>query len=166
VTAHTSRRALLAAASPLLLAGCKAVGALGPLPKTAPDVLTLDHAIMAEELIVARYQAALTALGQDKAASLVGALLGEHQEHLDQLKRRLILPPRLATASQAPSPTAPAAPAGRGAVLAGLAAAERAASVRLARQLLGVPPALAQLMASISASEAAHAVLLAQAGRA
>lgn len=168
MAAEPTRRAALTAAVavPLLLAGCHPVAALGPLPEPAPDVVTLSHAIAAEELMVARYQAALGApVSQGRVLAVIRALLRDHQAHLDQLRRRLILPPRLATASPGPSPSPPPVPAGRGRLLADLTAAERAASARLARQLLDVPPALAQLMASIGASEAAHAVVLAQAGR-
>ncbi|HXP19381.1 MAG TPA: hypothetical protein VN840_07025 [Streptosporangiaceae bacterium] len=168
MAADPTRRVVLtaAAAVPVLLAGCKGVGALAPLPGLAPDVVALDHAIAAEQLMVVRYQAALDALtSKGKEMTVIRALLGEHQEHLDQLRGRLILPPRLATASPGPTPTAPPL-AGDGQLLADLAAAEQAASARLLRQLLEVPPALAQLMASIGASEAAHAVLLARAGKA
>jgi hypothetical protein len=115
--------------------------------------------------MVVRYQAALDALtSQGKEMTVIRTLLGEHQAHLVQLRGRLILPPRLATASPGPTPSAPSS--GRGQVLADLAAAEQAAAARLLGQLLDVPPALAQLMASIGASEAAHAVLLARVGRA
>lgn len=154
---------MAAAAAPLLLAGCQGVGALGPLPSPAPDVVMLHHAIGAEELMVARYAAAVGALaGQTRAAAAVAVLLTEHQEHLDQLRSRLILPPRLATARPSPSPSPPPTPTGGHQVLAELVAAERAASNRLQQELLGAPPALAQLLASIGASEAAHVVVLAQ----
>ena len=46
-----------------------------------------------------------------------------------------------------------------------LAAAERAAAVRLGRELLTAPPSLAQLLASISAAEATHVPVLRAAGR-
>jgi len=167
VAADPTRRVVLtaAAAAPLLLAGCKGVGALGPLPKPASAVVTLDHAITAEELMVARYQAALGALtGQAKITTVIGTLLAEHQAHLDRLRSLLILPPRMATASPSPSPSPPAVPTGHSQVIAELTAAERAASTRLTQQLLGAPPPLAQLMASIAASEAAHPVVLLQAG--
>src|SRR6266568_4274974 len=95
-----------------------------------------------------------------RARAMVDAVLAEHREHLAQLRARLVLPPRLATASPRPSPTPPPVPAGRHKILAGLAAAEAAASDRLVAQLPAVPPAVAQLMASIAASEAAHVVQL------
>jgi hypothetical protein len=174
VAADPGRRAMLTAAVavPLLLAGCKGVGALGPLPALAPDVVSLGHAITAEELMVARYQAALGALtDRPHITALLAALLAEHQAHLVQLRSRLILPPRLATASPSasPGPSSPTVPvpppAGVTQVLAELTAAERAACARLARQLLDAPPELAQLMASIGASEATHIVVLARARR-
>jgi hypothetical protein len=172
VAADPGRRVMLTAAVavPLLLAGCKGVGALGPLPTLAPDVVSLDHAITAEELMVARYQTALGVLtGRPHITALLAALLAEHQAHLVQLRSRLILPPRLATDSPSPSPSSQPVPvpppAGVTQVLAELTAAERAACARLARQLLDAPPELAQLMASIGASEATHIVVLARARR-
>jgi hypothetical protein len=173
VKAEPTRRLVLAAAgaAALTLAGCKGIAVLGPRPKPGSDVLTLEHSIAAEELMIARYQSALAALAnaagtkpaskadqRDKA--LVTEVLAEHRAHLVQLKARLILPPRLATASPRPRPTAPPPPAERRRMLAGLATAEAAASDRLIGQLAAVPPELAQLMASIAASEAAHVVLL------
>src|SRR5215472_7556882 len=176
VRAEPTRRAMLVAAGAgsLALAGCKGITALGARPKMHADVIALDHAITAEELMIARYRLALAAMpaaqhhaggtGKPKAGgpdrAVVAALLAEHKEHLVQLRARLILPPRLATASPQPSPTPQAAPAARHQILAELAAAEAAASDRLVGWLPEVPPALAQLMASIAAAEAAHVVHL------
>ena len=173
MTAEPTRRLVLAAAAAgsLTLAGCKGISVLGPLPRPGADVVTLRDAIAAEELMVARYQSAQGALaapgGAASAAnagasvrSLVADLLAEHQAHLLQLRARLVLPPRLATASPRPSPTPPPVPDGQHRMLAELAAAETAASDRLIGQLAHVPPELAQLMASIAASEAVHVVLL------
>ena len=176
VRAEPTRRLMLVAAGAcsLALAGCKGITVLGTRPETAADVVALEHAITAEELMIARYRLALAALpagqhqaggtGKPKAGgadrAVVAALLGEHREHLAQLRARLILPPRLATASPQPSPTPSAAPSGRHRILAELAAAEAAASDRLVGLLPAVPPALAQLMASIAAAEAAHVVHL------
>lgn len=176
VRAEPTRRLTLVAAGAcsLALAGCKGLTALGARPKVDEDVIALDHAITAEELMIARYRLALAALpagqhhaggtGKAKAGgpdrAVVAALLAEHKEHLAHLRARLILPPRLATASPQPSPTPPAAPAAPHQILAELAAAEAAASDRLVSWLPEVPPALAQLMASIAAAEAAHVVHL------
>ena len=173
MTAEPTRRLVLAAAAAgsLTLAGCKGVSALGPLPRPGADVVTLRDAIAAEELMVARYQSAhtaLTAAGGSARSGTTGAgpralladLLSEHQAHLLQLRARLVLPPRLATASPRPSPTPPPVPPGQHRILAELATAEAAASDRLIGQLAHVPAELAQLMASIAASEAVHVVLL------
>lgn len=171
MSAEPTRRVMLrAAASGLLLAGCKGVSVLGPLPKLTADVVTLDHAIAAEELMVARYELAVseaatfatptTRSGQARLTTLLSELLAEHRAHLTALRSRLVLPPRLATAKPRPSPVPPALPADRHGLLAELAAAERAACASLMTQLLDVPPALAQLMASIGASEATHVVVL------
>ena len=172
MTAEPTRRLVLAAAAAgsLTLAGCKGISVLGPLPKPGADVVTLRDAIAAEELMVARYQSAQSALTASggtgrrrrpaRAGSLVADLLAEHQAHLLQLRARLVLPPRLATASPRPSPTPPPVPHAQHRMLTALATAEAAASDRLIGQLARVPPELAQLMASIAASEAAHVVLL------
>lgn len=177
--AEPSRRLVLAAAAAgsLTIAGCKGITALGPVPKPGPDVVTLEHAIAAEELMVARYRSAVKALaaagsgsgtaGASKAVrakAAVSAILTEHEAHLDQLRSRLVLPPRLATAKPRPSPVPPPLPAGRHAILARLAGAETSASDRLIGWLADVPPPLAQLMASIAASEAAHVVVLGHPG--
>jgi len=171
VVAEPTRRLVLAAAAAgsLTLAGCKGITALGPVPKPGTAVLTLEHTIAAEELMIARYEAAVTALagagdGSVTARQAASAILAEHQAHLAQLRALLILPARLATASPRPSPTPPPLPAGRHRILAELAAAETAASDRLISGLAAVPPGLAQLMASVAASEAAHVVLLGHPG--
>jgi hypothetical protein len=173
VVAEPSRRLVLAAAAigSLTVAGCKGITALGPVPKPGRDVVTLEHAIAAEELMVARYQSAMIALTsaaatgkQARARAAVAAILTEHEAHLDHLKSRLVLPERLATRKPRPSPTLAPLPSGRHAILADLAAAETGASDRLIGWLTDVPPALAQLMASIAASEAAHVVLLGHPG--
>ena len=178
MVAQPSRRVLLAAAAggSLTLAGCKGITALGPVPKPGRDVVTLEHAIDAEEKMVARYRSAVTALAAGapgsaavgskaaRAKAEVEGILAEHEAHLTRLKSRLVLPPRLATAKPRPSPTPPPLPSGRHAILASLAAAETAASDQLIGWLADVPPALAQLMASIAASEAAHVVLLGHPG--
>ena len=176
VVAQPSRRLVLAAAAgSLTVAGCKGITALGPVPKPGRDVVRLEHAIDAEELMVARYRSAVTALAAEmgsaggtgksaRAKAAVERILTEHEAHLAQLRSRLVLPPRLATAKPRPSPTPPPTPSGRHAILASLATAETTASDRLIRWLADAPPALAQLMASIAASEAAHVVLLGHPG--
>lgn len=175
MVAEPTRRVMLAAAAAgsLGLAGCQGLAVLGPLPKPAPDVVTLEHAIAAEELMVAIYRAASGRLAETRPArgsatrlsAVVASIQAEHQAHLTRLRARLVLPPRMKrTTFRAgrPSPL----PADRHGIIRALVADEQAAAARLTSQLLDVPSALAQLMASIAASEAAHVVYLHRAGSA
>jgi hypothetical protein len=161
-----SRRSLLVAASaalPALLAGCKGVQALGTPPPPPREIRALQAAIRAEELMVARYSTALTRLPTSNGGLLaaVRAVHTEHAAHLRQLRSRLIEP------AGAPTPSAPRAPvfaagSSPSSVLGALEQAELAASNRLLEQLPVLPPALAQLFASIAASEATHVPFLQQ----
>ena len=165
--ADLTRRSVLAATAmtvPLVAAGCKGVGGLGTLPKAAPDVAVLHHAIATEQALITRYHAALA--GSPGLAGTLGPLLAQHREHLARLTSMLIVPatPR-ATPRPSPSATAGAARP-RAATLAALEAAETDAASSLVRRLALAPPALAQLLASIAASEASHALLLRRDGAA
>jgi hypothetical protein len=145
-----------AMAFPLLAAGCKGVMALGTPPRPQPDVAVLDDAITAEKLMITRYHAAIA--GSPGQAAFLTPLLAQHQEHAARLTP-LLVNPRPASRAPAPSPAAtPPAP-----TLAALQAAEENAADALVRHLAEVTPALAQLLASIAASEATHAVALGQA---
>jgi len=177
-----ARRTLLiasAAALPVLLTACRGVEALGTPPPPPTDVDTLRNAIEHEAALVASY-AALTAAGGSaapgsqagapgsqagaaggRAATALAVVLGDHRQHLAQLKSRLVEP------AGHSSPAAGAA-TGRGGALetiAELEQAEQAASDRLIAQLAGLPPTLAQLFASIAASEATHVPYLKAARR-
>jgi hypothetical protein len=177
MTPGLSRRALLtasAAALPLFVTGCKGIQALGTPPPPPADVRTLQAAISAEETMVARYASALRLLTPPRsvqygasasvfaAYASARAVHAEHVAHLAQLRSRLIEPPGTRPSahppplspSSGPSPVAGAS--GRDAVLGELAMAEQAASDRLIGDLDGLPPSLAQLFASIAASEATH----------
>jgi hypothetical protein len=159
-TGGPSRRVVLAASAaaiPLLVSACRGVQVLGAPPPPAPDVRLLRSAISAERLLIATYRAAIPHASADPTASAVLAgLLAEHEQHLAQLDSRLVVPAGSAD-SAAPRTAVPASiPAGMPAALATLAGAEQAAAQRLATQLLDVPPSLAQVLASISASEATH----------
>jgi hypothetical protein len=152
------RRTVLAAAAmtfPLLAAGCKDIGGLGTPPAPLPDADVLGEAITAEKLMIARYQAAMS--GSPGQAALLAPLLAQHRAHLTRLAARLLDPrPASSTArSLSPAP-AMASPAG----LSALQAAEEDAANGLVRHLAEVTPSLAQLLASIAASEASHAVAL------
>src|SRR5262249_28329388 len=118
VVAEPSRRlVLVAAAGSLTLAGCTGIKVLGPVPKPGADVDALERAIAAEELMIARYTSALSPLREfgvtgkhsanavKRAKAVITAIHAEHKAHLAQLRSRLVLPPRLATAKPRPSPT-------------------------------------------------------------
>jgi hypothetical protein len=171
VASDPTRRAVVAAAAalPLLIAGCKGTQALGTPPVPAPDVARLRAAIRAEQDLVASYQAMLGRPGAGRGAehAILTAVLTEHQDHLHQLRDRLIPgSPRAAGSAPLPRPRAAALPADGRQALGELLRAERAASDRLLSQVPAVPPALAQLFASISASEATHVLALHAAGAA
>ncbi len=167
MTDGPTRRAVLvvsAAAVPLLVTACRGVQVLGAPPPAAPDITQLRSAIAAERLMIHRYGLAHTRVsGHPAAAGRLAALLTEHQQHLALLQARLVVPAGSATAA-APD-GAPAAirplPDDLDGALAALAAEEQAAAQRLGRQLQVMPPSLAQLLASIAASEATHVPVLA-----
>jgi hypothetical protein len=159
----------------LALAGCRSSDAFAgpdPLagrPSPSPDVITLQAVIAAEQTMIKLYQAAVDGhLAAGQAHSLEG-LLAQHRQHLGLLQARLVLPPGAPAAS--PSGAVTVSPSGAvtvspsGAVtgpvtIARLRAAERASAASLVRRLVTVPPALAQLFASIAASDATHAMAL------
>jgi hypothetical protein len=173
--AGVSRRTLLAASAaalPLLLTACKGVQALGTPPPPAPDIVALRTAISAEEVMVARYAAVLKPYRSGGTTSTqspdlvivtaVKAVYTEHVAHLAQLRSRLVESPGSAP-SPSPSPSPSASPSQTAPVTGPIASeltmleqAEQAASDRLIGQLGGLPPTLAQLFASIAASEATH----------
>jgi hypothetical protein len=168
LAAGPTRRAVLAASAaavPLLVSACQGVQVLGAPPAAPADVRLLRSAIAAERLMVSRYRAAVAQAGSAGSAghAAVGVLSGilvEHEQHLAQLSARLVVP--ASSASKSP-PTAGAnapLPTGLANVIGVLETAEQGASDTLASQLLRVPPSLAQLMASISASEATHVPVL------
>jgi len=170
-----ARRTLLiasAAALPVLLTACRGVEVLGTPPPPPADVQTLRSAIEHEAALVASY-AALTATGGSAApgshagtaggrtAAVLAAVLADHRQHLAQLKSRLVEPAGRSSAAAGPA-------AGRGGTIqtiAELEQAEQAASDRLIAELAGLPPTLAQLFASIAASEATHVPYLKAARR-
>jgi hypothetical protein len=155
-----------AAALPALLAiaGCRSSDVFAgpdPLagrPPLSPDVITLQEVIAAERAMIALYQAAVSA-GARPARGLAG-VLAQHQQHLSRLQASLVLPPGSVSASASASPSASVSPSSSRVTIAQLRAAERASAADLVRRLGGVPPALAQLFASIAASDATHVAAL------
>jgi hypothetical protein len=163
----TRRRVMAAAAAALPLAavsGCSGLKVLGTPPPPPADIVSLQAAIAAEQVMVDRYRAVLSdAAGAAPALTpVLSPLLTEHLAHLSQLRSRLIVPAGSA-ASASPSPpgrsakNVPAAPA---ASVAFLRAAEQAAAAAMRSRVPHAPAALAQLYASISASEATHVPVL------
>jgi hypothetical protein len=176
VAADPTRRVVIAAAAVLPLvavSGCDGADVLASPPSPAPGVGLLRAAIAAEQLMITRYAAVLRDLRNHGAgagtaggspAALTAALeplLAEHRAHLTQLRSRLIVP--AGSASPSPSRRAagvPAVPTAPAAAVAFLRAAEQAAATAMLDRLRGAPASLAQLFASISASEATHVPVL------
>jgi hypothetical protein len=132
----------------------------GP-PSPAPAVVTLQAVIAAEHTMIRLYQAAI---GGDLAAARTHGLeplLAEHEQHLARLQARLIVPAGAQASPSASPGAASGAAAARGPVtIARLRAAERASAAGLVQRLGPVEPALAQLFASIAASDATHVTAL------
>ena len=98
------RRILLASATalPLLLgtAGCRSSSLFaGPDPLAGPpplghNVLALQAVIASEENMINLYRAAINgAPGTTPQSRTLGPLLAQHEQHLAQLRARLIEPP-------------------------------------------------------------------------
>jgi hypothetical protein len=155
--------AVAAVAAPLLATGCsKGFGAMDTPPAPRPDVAVLTAAIASEKLMIARYQAVLAASpGQ---AGKLDPLLADHRAHLAALTRRLV--PGAARPTPSPRTGQPQVPAAASAAVAYLGGAENAAAAALLSHLATASPSLAQLLASIAASEATHAAALGVTGSA
>jgi hypothetical protein len=156
-----SRRQLLAASPttlPLFLAlsACRGTAVLGAPPTVSPQTQTLLHAVTAEQNLIWIYNKAIAAYSG--LAPTLAPLRVEHEAHLAELCSRVIEPP----GKQLPDTVTarPALGATRAAALAQLRAAEQAAVKTLMSRLSGASPSLAQLYASIAASEATHVSLL------
>jgi hypothetical protein len=156
-----------AAALPALLAtaGCRSSDAFAgpdPLagrPALSPDVITLQAVIAAEQAMITLYQAAVDAnLRATGRVLVLEGLLAQHRQHLGLLQARLVLPAGSPSASPAASPSPGAGPGQ--VTIARLRAAERASTADLLRRLVTAQPALAQLFASIAASDATHVAAL------
>ena len=175
------RRILLASATtlPLLLAtaGCRSSDVFAgpdPLagrPPLGHNVLTLQAVIAAEENLIRLYQGAIngdsrtaTREPQQARSRMLRPLLAQHEQHLAQLRARLIEPPGQTDQTTGPAASAAASPRPARVTTAQLRAAERASAGDLVQRLATMEPALAQLFASIAASDATHATALAAKG--
>lgn len=149
---------------------------LGSAPPLAHDTVVLQAVITAEERLVALYESVLAGPrrrgggsgsgGSGSGGAVLSSLLGQHRRHLAELKGWLVVPPGT-PASRSPSATASPSPSpsvGTADPIALLRAAERNSAAMLVRQLTAVEPALAQLFASIAASDATHVTALASVG--
>ncbi len=164
-----------AVALPLLLgsAGCRSSDAFtGPdplagRPPLGHDVLTLQAVIAAEENMIDLYRRAISGDSPIRGASrarTLRSLLAQHEQHLVRLKARLILPRGVWGDGQSPHAQGGSGggrpPRGKTVGVAQLRAAERASAADLVQRLATAPPALAQLLASIAASDATHVTAL------
>jgi hypothetical protein len=172
-----------AAAVPVLLAtaGCRSSDAFAgpdPLagrPTLSPDVVALQAVIAAEQAMITLYQSAVashlaTAVpttgpttgpitgAATGRAGVLEELLAQHRQHLGQLQARLVRPAGWPSAQVSSSASPGAAPVP--VTIARLRAAESASATDLVGRLVSMPPALAQLFASIAASDATHVVAL------
>ncbi|MFG2078303.1 hypothetical protein [Nonomuraea maritima] len=159
---HLSRRALLAGGAAALTA-CSASGPPSPTTPAvdSPETRLLRELIADKERTIALYTS-LIADGGDKLVPF----RDRHQAHLDELRKHV---PGGASPSAPPSAQATAPPSATPSVtpsappkpsLSRLRKVEDDAAELRTRQLATVSPGVAQLIASIGACEAAHAVAL------
>ena len=156
-----SRRQLLAAsptALPLFLAlsACKGPAVLAAPPTVSHQTRVLLHAVTAELNLIWIYDRAIAVYSGLEPR--LAPLRAEHEAHLAELRGRVIMPagkkvPQTVTSK-------PAIAATQAAAVDQLQAAEQAAVRTLMSRLGGASPSLAQLYASIAASEATHASVL------
>jgi len=162
LAADPTRRVIIAAAAVLPLvavSGCGGVDVLASPPAPARDVGVLRAAIAAEQLMIMRYAAVLGDVqnpGQGAAGGGTSATLTAALEPLN-------VP--AGSTSPSPSPSrragsAPPVPTAPTAAIAFLRAAEQAAAAAMLDRMRGAAASLAQLFASISASEATHVPVL------
>ncbi|MFI7692290.1 hypothetical protein ACIBQ6_24690 [Nonomuraea sp. NPDC049655] len=163
---HLSRRAVLAGGAAALTA-CSASGPAGPATPApdSPETVLLRQVVADKERTVALYSALIA----DGADSLE-PFRARHQTHLAELRKYLPAgPPPASPPVSSPAVSAPASPGAAPSAtpskspkptLSRLRDVERRAAAQRPRQLAGLSPGVAQLLASIGACEAVHAVSL------
>ncbi|MEU4329599.1 MULTISPECIES: hypothetical protein [Nonomuraea] len=152
-----SRRAVLAGGAAMAaLSGCTA-GEPDPVVSKAPDPehLLLRELIADKERTIGLYSA-LVAGGGEKLAPF----LARHEEHLAALRERLPRESAPSPSSPAPSAAPSPTPSPPKVTLNRLRDLERKAAALRPRQLGKASPPLSQLIASIGACEALHALAL------
>jgi hypothetical protein len=140
----------------LALSACKGPAVLGAPPSVSPQTQMLLHAVTAEQNLIWIYNKAMAAYSS--LAPTLAPLRAEHEAHLAKLRARVIEPPGKHVPTTVTAK--PALGATGAAALAQLRAAEQAAVNTLMSRLDGASPSLAQLYASIAASEATHVSVL------
>lgn len=159
-----SRRAVLrgtaAGAVAMTAAGCSAAETTPPAPPAPdPETVLLTKVIAGKEEMVALYRQA--AGSSTELAASLGPFQRRHEAHLAALRRRL--PPSPASGPGSATPRTPSSSPTAAAVkvtVGRLRDLERRAAATRPRQIAGVSPSLAQLLACIGACEAANAVAL------
>jgi hypothetical protein len=151
------RRNLLAASVTtlpmfLVLSACAGPDPLAGPPPLSTDVRGLFAAVATEQDLIEQYKQTMATYSSLTPA--LTSLLAEHQAHLAKLRARIVEPQGKTIPSAATVRIA--VPSTREAAIVGLRGAERAAGTAQLRRLAGASPSLAQLYASIAASEATH----------
>jgi hypothetical protein len=159
-----SRRRVLTTvlgSSALAVTACGVPEALKKPPGLSASVRALRASITAEQGLVDSYHDVIRRFPQ--LSGRLNSFLAQHEQHLAQLRGRLVVPPHV-TMSPIPSPAATSPATSAEAAVESLVRAEQTAAATQLSRLKGAPPALAQLLASIAASEATHAVALTSGG--
>ncbi|MFI7424640.1 hypothetical protein [Nonomuraea sp. NPDC049684] len=163
---HLSRRAVLAGGAAALTA-CSASGPAGPATPApdSPETVLLRQVVADKERTVALYSALIAG-----GAESLEPFRARHQAHLAELRKYLPAgPPPASPSASSPAGSAPASPGASPSAtpskppkptLSRLRDVERRAAAQRPRQLAGLSPGVAQLLASIGACEAVHAVSL------
>ncbi len=168
--ARVTRRVLLGATAAGLVAtatGCSSDSPEPPAPKPPdPQAVLLGSLIGDKERLIALYERA--ALGSAKTAAALEPFRQRHVAHLAALRE--LLPAGAETgpsspgvpspSAGSPGPAEESAPAEKPVSIGRLRDAERRTSAARPRQMAAASPVLAQLLASIGACEAVHAVAL------
>jgi hypothetical protein len=156
-----SRRQLLAASPTTLslflaLSACEGPAVLSAPSSVSPQTQMLLQAVTTEQNLIWIYNKAIAAYSG--LAPTLTPLRDEHEAHLAQLRARVIEP----SGKQVPDTVTakPALGATGDTALVQLRDAEQAAVGTLMSRLAGASPSLAQLYASIAASEATHVSVL------
>ena len=136
----------------LALSACAGPNPLAGPPPLSADVRGLLAAVTDEQNLIWIYKR--TMASYSPMAPALGALLAEHQAHLAQLRAMIVEPPGKTIPSTVTRK--PAVPGTAATAVAQLRAAEQAATTAQLRRLAHAAAPLAQLYASIAASESTH----------